>query len=724
MSTANEVWIPKNGKLHRLDLPEDVALLPTFQANDRTKPDTIQSEYSPEFEAAGTAHNHWLLGHAAASQPRQGQAYVRVPAVLTSGGVETMPLALLYIKSFSGGRYQLQLFAGNRRFVEALGEKSLQELDFSRFNHLWTPENIALGLPYLHWLAKGWGYEVYDRGKPVDFQALDPYQSYPSIAASLVWAQILTEAGFTADDLSGEDLFSALNIPTATPFTYDSDAQAAHGLVAGWRYQDGQAFSRTSEFAPFTWPFNFTSQEPYRKGAAVPFVAGRATIDTYGYYNLRGALACVFGCEEFLPGEVSMKVTVAVNGSIVGTPDEKRVGKPTNVTLTGKADRILLRPDDVVQVLVQGDEWDGIGGIGPTSPFWHVGYTRRFLDPPYDPDLFRIEPENRFEVTLLEEFPQGGLIKLQDWLPKMKQLDFVKSQMLLLGLTIQADDYRPHLHLAPGYQLLQNVDKARNWTRKRDTYALPGRLPERDVAFRFGDYGQLNTLAWAEDELVTQGYGDGQLRVVDAQLAAANELATLPFSASEPSADVAGLLRIQNYRRTNFTEPATYEVLTPNPRLVLRAAGLGREVRVVVSPERTIPNPIPFLPPTIVPAVYKASATTASYFAGLELSLMLNDTVLSTYWADLRAMLDQSRYLTEYYRLTPQDIAELDYSIPVWDGILGDYFAVSAVGEYDARRPVEVKLCRIHAAHLPAPVVPGEDGQEFDGQEFYNAEFY
>ena len=137
MGTTNEVWIPKNGKLHRLDLPEDATLLPTFQANDRTKPDSIQSEYSPEFEAAGTAHNHWLLGQAAASQPSQGHAYVRVPAVLTSGGVETMPLALLYIKGFKGGCYQLQLAGGNRRLIEALGNT----LDFHADHLNWRVRN-------------------------------------------------------------------------------------------------------------------------------------------------------------------------------------------------------------------------------------------------------------------------------------------------------------------------------------------------------------------------------------------------------------------------------------------------------------------------------------------------------------------------------------------------------------------------------------------------------
>lgn len=724
MSTTNEVWMYKAGQLHRLDLPEDTALLPSFQANDRTRPDSIQSEYSPEFEAAGSAHNHWLLGHAAASQPTQGAAYVRVPAVLTSGGVEIMPLALLYIKGFKGGRYQLQLFGGNRRFVEALGEKTLADLDLNGLNHLWTPANIAARLPYAYWAEHGYGYEVYDRGKPVDWQELDPYQCYPSIASSLVFEKIIAEAGFTADNLRDEPLFAAQNIPTATPFTYDSEARDAHSLTAGWRYQDGQAFSRNSEFAPLTWPFNFISQAPYQAGHETVFSAGRVTIGLDGYYSLRASLACVFGCEANLPGEVSMKVSLAVNGVIVGEPGEKRVGAQASETLTAKADRIHLKPTDTVEVMVQGDEWPNPDVLphGPVGPYWRVGYVRGLFDPPYDPAKYHVETENRFEVTLLEEFPQGGLIKLQDWLPKMKQLDFIKSQMLLLGLTIQTDDYRPHLHLSPGYRLIENVGRALNWTEKRDAYAPPGQLPERDLSFSFGGYARHNTLRWAEDELVAPGYGDGQIMIADERLSSEYELAVLPFAATEPSSELAGFLRIQNYRRNNFEEPATYDMLSPQPRLTLRATTPEKVVRVVISPRQEIPSPIPLLPPMVIPAVYQKTTTTPSYFAGQELSLMLNE-VLGKYWVDLKSMLDESRYLVEYYRLSPADVAALSFDIPIWDNILGDYFAVSKVVEYSDSHSTEVHLVRLNAKYLPAPTVPGEEGVEFS-QEFYSAEFY
>ena len=117
----NQIWLTVAGHRVALDLDsESDGLLPTFQANARDSPSTIQSDYSPEFSVPATAKNHRLLAHAAASQPTTGQAYKRVPAVLTSGGVETLPLATLLIKGYAEGRYNLQLIGGNRRLVEAL----------------------------------------------------------------------------------------------------------------------------------------------------------------------------------------------------------------------------------------------------------------------------------------------------------------------------------------------------------------------------------------------------------------------------------------------------------------------------------------------------------------------------------------------------------------------------------------------------------------------------
>ncbi|MGI4819886.1 MAG: hypothetical protein ACRYFV_01635 [Janthinobacterium lividum] len=725
MSTsANEIYLAGE----RLDLDEETQLLPTFQANDRTKPESIQSDYSAEFSVPGSARNHRLLSHAANSQPVKGQAYKRMPAVLTSGGVETLPLALLYIKGFSENRYQLQIFGGNKRLVEALGEKKLSDLDLNRFNHYWTPGEIMPKLPFEYWKANGWGYEVYERGKPLDLQAINPYDLYPSCSANLVFRQILTDAGFGADSLLGEPLWAALNVPSANAFTYSQDYRDARQLTAGFTYDPAgpngdyinTGLYHDSEFPPEQIPFDYTARKPYHaptKGAT--YTNGTYVADTQGYYDLVGDVPLFFACRADRFGEVSCKVMLYINGALAHDADgneigfvEKR-GAHFKETFSPTLKRYLLKPLDKVELYWQGDEWGtGPFDTDPTDPNWYIG---RHGGQSKLPNGLTLATDVRLSVTLLPEFPEGGLVKLQDWLPDMKQLDFVKTAMLTMGLTIQADDYTPYLFLAPGNRLLANISKAKDWTGKRDAASRLGRQPERKLAFRFGSYGQTNKLVWEEDENVTQYYGDGTILVEDEVLPLTNDLAKLPFAATEASPVNPGLLRILNFESQDLNaDPPTYSSLTAKPRLVLRADSPVLDVQLITTPA----NPGKNIEQVLTPA-----KTSPSYFAGVELSLLLDNTVLTTYWADLRAMLDQARYLTENYRLTPQDIAELDFSIPIYDALLGDFFAVSNVSEYDARRPVEVTLCRLNAAHLGAPLVPSENG-EFYAPEFYPKEFY
>jgi hypothetical protein len=719
-TTANAILLNAAGHRVALDLDDETQLLPSFQANDRTKPDTIQSDYSPEFSVPATAKNHRLLGHAAVSQPVPGAAYKRVPAVLTSGGVETLPLATLLIKGYSEGRYNLQLVGGNRRLVEALGDKKLSDLDLSRFDHNWTPANILAGLPHAYWQANGWGYEFYDRGKPVDFQNTGPYSLYPSCSADLVLRQIVADAGFTADSLLAEPLFAQLNVPSANPFTFDSDYREARNLKSGFRHTGN--WYKGAEFAPEPVPNNYTSAKPYALGAvaaAQGSTANRYVVTTLGFYDIEYSAHVYFGCNELLSGEVSMKFFPELNGSAMYEANgdqvkaEERVGKFTDTTLSFSKKRVLLHPGDVVVVKVQGDEWPS-RGLGPYDQQWYIG--TRTINPA--PPFSGVEPAVSFSVTLNEEFPPGGLVKLNEWLPDMKQLDFVKAMMLVLGLTIQVDQYTPHLRFAPGWKLLANARRAKDWTMKRDAWAVPGRTPERDLAFRFGDYGQLNHLKWKEDENVTAGYGDGSLTVADEVLPDEYEMATLPFAATEASQQVPSLLRILNFDTDDATaSPVVYSSVKAEPRLTLRPPAPDLSGQLIMQPATDT-----------TAAVLAGFTTTVSYFDGSPLSLMLNKTVLTTYWPDLRAMLDQSRYLTERYRLTAQDVAELDFSVPIWDGLLSDYFAVSQISEFDARRPTEVKLCRLNAAHLGPPpvppVLPGGQLKEWWGKEWIASEWY
>ncbi|TGD82868.1 hypothetical protein [Hymenobacter wooponensis] len=708
-----------------LDLSPDTVILPSFQANDLTKPDTIQSDFSPEFSLPGTQKNHQLLGRAAYGGTLAGIPYRKLMATLLSDGVEIMPLALLIVKGYAGGKYQVQLFAGNRRFIEQLGDKTLQELDFSRFNHLWTLDNVASRLPLAYWQEHGWGYEVLDRGRPLDLTALNPFICLPSVSAQLIWDQMLAEAEFTATDLSQEPLFSRLNVPSPQVAGYPADFIAARQLVAGHPQQPivPRRQAATRDPLEFQVPFTFhpAGTDPFHT-PTIPGMLIERTFsehgETYPFTIYVPDTACLLTIEarvnvdfEVRLGKVRARLSLYKNGLlwVEGTAQEVGTGSNHLVSASVTATREPVAAGDEIYCVLR------LESVSLVSARWGF-YTGLFSGQQYGP-FDMPSPLDQWKIEVVSEVPPGGQINLAAWLPDMKQLDFFKTIVQLLGLTVQTDAYDSHLHLGLSGTVLDNAPKALDWTGKRDAPFLPAG-EARDVVFRFGSYGRKNWLRWTTDsvdsydvteassrvgKVIPKGYADGYLAVADENLPAEASLGTLPFAATGNSQALPGGLKIPNWKRNESGGTITYDQQDVVPRLTLRTGAPLQVVLRYLLGTRTV-------------------STVLSYFADAtaQVELDLQRCILPRYWRGLAAMLLEARYHKERYRLTQQDIAALDYTMPIWDGVLGDYFAISQVAEFSADRPTEVALCRLHPSLLAPPV---SATQPAIGLEFFEGEF-
>lgn len=268
-----------------VDLAPDTAFLPSFQASDLLKPDTIQLDYSPEASVPGTSHNHTLFGQAAWDGSARRIPYKSLANVtLRSEGVEIMPRARLILKGYEGGTYQVQLVAGNKRFVEALGEKKLSELDFSRFSHNRTLENVAERATPEWAQAYGWFYELLDWGKPVDLKAVSPYVLWPTLSAKLVLEQIATEAGFVVD-YPDEGLLPWLLVPAVEPAQYSDAFIKARRLRVdvGPEHEDDGAPSSDRDDVVKTIPFDGYRQSLGTLPPIVPTIEGVYDPEGYGF---------------------------------------------------------------------------------------------------------------------------------------------------------------------------------------------------------------------------------------------------------------------------------------------------------------------------------------------------------------------------------------------------------------------------------------------------------
>ncbi|MBX0290963.1 hypothetical protein K3G63_10965 [Hymenobacter sp. HSC-4F20] len=696
-----------------VDLSPDTVILPSFQVSDLLKPESIQSDFSPEFSVPGTSHNHRLLGHAAWDSSTARVPYQSLPNVtLLSEGVEIMPRARLLLKGYEGGAYQLQLVAGNKRFVEALGEKKLSELDFSRFAHLRTIGNIAQRATAAYAAANGWSYELYDRGRPLDVANLSPYDLWPTLSAPLVLEQLATEAGF-AVDYPADGLLPRLQVPAVAPAQYAEDFVKARRLrvdVGPDHEDDGAPDSNRSDVVK-TIPFDGYIRPLGTTPPIVPTVPGVYNAAAYSFtadkamyvqVQARTVLRLIYSTVRL--GKAQARVELHVNGrkvsegpwvsSVEMSDFEEGETNPFSVSAT--AERLLLNAGEQLTAVLR------IAGVG-SAPIDKWGF-RIFEYANFNSGGQTI-PGHKFEVNVLPEQPPGAEVNLAEWLPQdMKQLDFFKSLVQVCGFSVQTDAYEDRLTLRPSRAVLDNAAYARDWTNKRDAPDLPTGQP-RSVAYRFGGFGQRNLFQWAEEESVRKGYGNGTLVIADETLPASYTLTTLPFAASERSTAQPGLLLIRNYTLRENEDPfveTEYDSSTPKPRLTLRSTRTQQLSLVEGAVRRPVEGPV-------------------SYFVedGEDVSLDADAYILPVAWAGLGAMLTECRYHKERYRLSPRDIAEFlaEPNVPVWDAGLQGYFSISKINEYTSTRSVEVEMLRLHPSFLVAPE-PGARG-EFAPAEFH-----
>ncbi|GGG34157.1 hypothetical protein [Hymenobacter glacieicola] len=702
-----------------LDLSPDTAILPSFQVSDLLKPDTIQSDFSPEVSVPGTSKNHQLLGQAAYDGNAAGIPYKSLANVtLRSEGVEIMPRARLLLKGYQNGQYQLQLVAGNKRFVEALGDKTLSDLDFSRFTHARTISAIADRASAAYAAANGWSYELYDRGRPLDPANLSPYDLWPTLSAALVLEQLASEAGFVVD-YPAEGLLPRLQVPAVAPAEYSEAFRKARRLRVGLgpgHEDDGAPDSNRSDVVK-TIPFDDDTRPIGTVPALVPTVAGvydstsfSYTADQAVYVQVQARTVVQIVYSSVRLGKAQARVELHINGRKVEQKvNDKEVVNSAWVEATNEdpfsvgatAERLLLKPGDQLTAVLR------LSGVG-NAPIDKWGF-KIFQDVAFGNAGVGL-PVDKFDVTVLPEQPPGAQVNIAEWLPQdMKQLDFFKALVQVCGFSVQTDAYEDRLTLHPSRAVLDNVPYARDWTAKRDAPDLPAGQA-RSVSYRFGGFGQQNLFQWAEDESGTKGFGNGTLVVADKTLPATYTMTTLPFAASEPSQALPGLLLIQNYKlRENedpFAEPE-YDTASPKPRLTLRSTDT-QNISLVEG------------------AVRRAVVAPLSYFAQEEdgLSLDAEGYILPVAWAGLGAMLTEMRFHKERYRFSPRDIAEFlaEPNIPIWDGVLGGWFSISKINEFTSTRSVEVEMLRLHPSFLVAPE-PGVR-REFAGSEFAQPEFY
>lgn len=191
----------------KLELAPDAVFAVTVQSNDITKPESVQSSYSNTLSAPFTEHNHQVLENAADVNSQTLMPYRKLSASVLSDGVEVVPLPKVFVSEAREG-YELQVFSGALDLFAKLGDKSIRDLDLSRFNHIWNVANVVAGADANRTYLDGYIYSPVENGKP-GWWAED---MHPSVFVRTVFEQMLTEAGVSYTGIDDE-LWDRLILP-------------------------------------------------------------------------------------------------------------------------------------------------------------------------------------------------------------------------------------------------------------------------------------------------------------------------------------------------------------------------------------------------------------------------------------------------------------------------------------------------------------------------------
>lgn len=262
--------------------------------------------------------------------------------------------------------------------------------------------------------------------------------------------------------------------------------------------------------------------------------------------------------------------------------------------------------------------------------------------------------------------------------PDMSQRDVLRLVGAMFGLIPQVDGVAKKLTMYNINDLYEKVEAGdyRDWSGK--VTATQGM-----VEFHNPDYGQSNTLSFTESE-ETEYDSDGDSRDLvvsstggfaldDTTLQVESELFTLEPKAAEDRS--CGGLMLMKARELRGGEPLTD---TSEPRMA--SLSFVQETFTL----KNVPVPTPANDTITTPRglVARFNPLNAQRLADLG-------------YSGLAKMLSNTGKVTEMLRLSPIDVANFDFSKPVYIEKYGAYFYVLKIANYRADKLTQVELLRL-----------------------------
>src|ERR1700739_1279379 len=298
-------------------------------------------------------------------------------------------------------------------------------------------------------------------------------------------------------------------------------------------------------------------------------------------------------------------------------------------------------------------------------------------------------------------------IQCERILPNVGMLDLLKDTLQRFGLILISDPNSGTIIFTSFKTIIANKPIARDWSDKCKDMG-------RKVVFQLGNYSQVNWLRYQQDgaiplNLMPKYFADDNIPIADKTLnptAPVQDLFTSIFAPSLNAPYIGGTMaQISDPTSTDKFSVGDSPRLLIDNKVSLATLGDGGNPIIV-----TFSDGDPgFETVTIevndvisLPYFYKPDALD---LGGAANHLCWNDKpgkagqtlpgLRRVYYPELQTILSQTKKVTRYFYLTPADIVDFDFTVPIYLRQDGCYYYISKIDSWVRGLPCKVDLIKI-----------------------------
>ncbi|MDB5158471.1 MAG: hypothetical protein JWR50_3178 [Mucilaginibacter sp.] len=701
-----------------------------FQVNDLGDLTSLQGDGSKMFKLPLTQKNREIFGFPDDITITTNIPYTKLPAKYTQDGMELVPNGLTEVKDAQGGDngyIDIMLLFGNIDFLDNLGGQIYDmgdsttiwsgfgtNLVWKQYDHIWNVSNAA----HSQNKTEGWIWPVVNYG---NIDTTPPFSGHinvrnmrPGFFLHTAIELLVQSTGYSIDrdksciynDPVFANLYKRLIIQfDNSDFEHGSDFQntpdnlgvtLGNGLdqiISNPRVADViSADIHRSDF-PFSGVINLGPTDHYFATTTVNFTA-----------TLQFSLFMKGKMTGKQPAEVIIKFTIVnTDGSFSDFAATSFTMDQRYTRLSGSGGSIIGQEEFINQKISQ--DFSLVSGQ-QLFVRYHINNVGQSYGDTYA--IFKRGASLSIvtnEKLVLWKQP----IQCERILPDVAQLDLLKDTLQRQGLILIADPNTGTIIFTSFKTIVGNIPIAKDWSDKCVDIG-------KQNSFQIGKYCQVNKLKYQEDSAIPLNYmpkyfADDHIDIDDRTLnpnQPVQDLFTSLFSPSINRSYIGGsIAQMSNPTSTDeFSVGSQPRILVDQKVNLLNAGPNGSSITVVFSDgdpgfeSQTISiNDVISLPYFYKPDAPDLGGGAPRHLAWKDLPGTGSDLLpglRSTYLTQLQQILTQSKKVTRYLMLSPRDINERDFTIPIYLRQDGCYFYIAKIDSWIKNTPTKVDLIKLY----------------------------